>query len=70
MAKHSNIVNHNSPDGLPANPFPERAIPTTCVNCYNKITENPCPHCGSDNDIEYGPDYTADEKEYDKYDDL
>ena len=65
MEKYSNVVNHNSPDDLPANPYPAKAIRTTCVNedCMERISEEVCPFCGTENKIEYEPDYEAGQSE-------
>jgi predicted amidophosphoribosyltransferase len=70
MSKYSNSVSYNSPDGLPSNPYPLVPVKTTCSNCYEKITEDPCPHCGAQNDIDMEPDFEAGQREYDKYDDV
>lgn len=70
MAKFSNVIEYSSSDGLPKNPYPLKAVPTTCTNesCGEEVTENPCPYCGTENEIEHEPDFEAGQQEYDKYD--
>lgn len=45
-------------------------IRTNCINCHALIKESPCPFCQTLNDIEYGPDFEAEKKEYDRYDEV
>lgn len=68
--KFSNVVSHNSPDGLPKNPYPLKVVQTTCPNeaCGEEVTEPTCPHCGTEVNLEFEPDYEAGDREYDKYD--
>jgi len=68
--KFSNTPSYNSSDGLPSNPYPLKAVPTTCPNeaCGEEVTERICPHCGTEVKIEHEPDFEAGQKEYDKYD--
>lgn len=66
----SNVPSYNSPDGLPSNPFPTRIKTVACRNeaCGEDINEPVCPYCGTENEIEYEPDFEAGQKEFDKYD--
>ncbi len=70
MAKHSNVVEYSSCDGLPSNPFPTRIKTVACWNeaCGEEINEPVCPFCGTENEIEHEPYFEAGEREFDKYD--
>lgn len=65
MPRFSNVVNYNSPDGLPSRPWPGKVVPTTCPECYNKVTEQVCPHCGADVELEMEIDYDCNYDEFD-----
>jgi predicted amidophosphoribosyltransferase len=58
--RFSNSVDYNSPDGLPTSPYPKKAMPTICGECFEKVTEEVCPHCGAENDIDYEDDFEFD----------
>ncbi len=64
MPRFSNTVNHNSSDGLARNPWPVKPIVVACRNedCGEDIETEVCPHCGTENVIEYEP---IEEQEYD-----
>jgi hypothetical protein len=56
----SNYVSYDSPDGLPTNPWPQKAVPTICKECYNETDTEVCKSCGAENEIEYETDYEID----------
>jgi hypothetical protein len=39
-------------------------VRTNCCKCHALIKETPCPFCGAENFIEYGPEFEAALKEY------
>lgn len=65
MSKYSDTVNWDSADGLPSNPFPNKPIIVACKNedCAEDVDTEICPFCGTENLIEYEPDYEAGDKE-------
>jgi hypothetical protein len=66
MAKHSNHVPYDSPDGLPTNPYPMVPVIQACTNedCGEDVHTEICPFCGAENEIDYEPDYSAGEREH------
>lgn len=55
--RYSNYVPYDSPDGLPTRPWPTKPVMTSCKECCNMVDTEVCPHCGSENEIEYETDY-------------